>query len=504
MRKAYFRKASFKWHRKLTWIGLFAVLMFAVSALTHPLLSWTGPQAANFRPPNTVINAQQVRSIATVLKRHNIQQALVVKLVPSARGVVLQVTDSATAPRRYFDLASGTELPNYDQQHAAWLAQYYVAGDSPLAIKSIRFQTEFDSAYPWVNRLLPVYKVEFSDAANSSAYIYTEINALAGMGNDYKTQLQAVFRNLHTWAWLDHVDGARIIVMALLLLSIFALSAAGVGLLLMLRARKNMPRKTKLHRFTGYVVALPLLAFCVSGFWHLLHYGFNETNRGLKLGEPMLLASLNENVSLADLPDVPLNQVSVVSYNDQLYYRLGFPAMARANVKPASVSSGGEHAHHDMSSDVASRTARFKGQPTEHAGLYFAAKTGQQSDLNDEQLAQALASQYLQLDNSQITSSTLITRFGLHYDFRNKRLPVWQIDVDSDVGDKVFIDPTTGMLVDRLVNKDRYEAYSFGFLHKWNFLTPLMGRFWRDMLVVVILSLIILLSLLGVAMRLKR
>ena len=505
MNSAKLRKTSFQWHRKMAWTGLVALLLFVVSAATHPILSWTGPQAVNFRPPVSLIQPSQVSAVPAILARHGIEQAIVVKLLPSQDMVVLQVTQDQTGARRYFDLESGEELPGYDERHAAWLAQYYVGGDTPLPIENIEYITEFDSAYPWVNRLLPVYKVNFADDAGTAAYIYTEINALAGMGNDYKTRMQMVFRNLHTWSWLDAFDNARVIIMGLLLITVFTLAIAGVGLLVLLRGRKNMPVKTRVHRIAAYVVALPLLAFSVSGFWHLLHYGFSETHRGLKLGDSISLSGIQQGVELQGLPQTPLNQVSIVSHEGELFYRLGLPPkrfkpLGQPDRKPA----GGEHAHHEGGGGVAQRTARFKGQTTEQGGLYYSAVTGKQVLLSDKQVAIGIASKQLGADVSQVSGTQLIKRFGLHYDFRNKRLPVWQIDFESELGDKVFIDPASGMLVDRLVDRDRYEGYSFSFLHKWNFLTPFIGRFWRDVLVVVILALTLLVSMLGLAMRLTR
>lgn len=114
------------------------------------------------------------------------------------------------------------------------------------------------------------------------------------------------------------------------------------------------------------------------------------------------------------------------------------------------------------------------------------------------------AGQQLGLDKALITDTQIITRFGAHYDFRNKRLPVWRIDYDTPKGDKVFIDPATGMLVDRLVNTARYEGYSFSALHKWSFLTPFTGRKTRDVMIVIILSLAVISTILGYIMLIRK
>ena len=206
MSKMLLRKKSFQWHLLLAWVAAFALLAFCISVITHPLLSWTGPQSSAFMPPRAVMKAEQVNAIKPILEKHNIEQAIVVKLIPSAQGVLLQVTEHNDQARRYFDVETYDELRDYDQQQAQWLARYYaLGGDESVPIKEVTFQTEFDNSYTWVNRLLPVYKVTLDNDENLSTFVYTEINALAGLSNNYKTTLQAVFRNLHTWLSLIHI-----------------------------------------------------------------------------------------------------------------------------------------------------------------------------------------------------------------------------------------------------------------------------------------------------------
>jgi len=498
MSKAKLRLGSFKWHRKLAWLSFAALLLAVVSAITHPILSWTGPKAAKFRPPSMQVQAEDLAAIPGILRQHNIGAAQIVKLVPSAQGNLLQLTETADLPRRYFSLDNGEELIDFDQQQAAWLAAYYLGKDLTTQIQEITFQTEFDSAYPWVNRLLPVYHIRLSDQSNTSLYIYTELNALAGISNDYKTRLQAIFRHLHTWAWLNDFDYARIIIMALLIGSAFLMTLAGVGLLVFLRSRPVISLKTKVHRLSAYVVAIPLLGFCASGFYHLLHQGLVDTHRGMVTGKPISLAGLNAGIRFDSLPDQALNHVSLMQHNNELYYRLSLASTKHlANHQP---KKPGDHAQHAGS--IKQRNQHFKGNLSEHGSQYFSAANGSKAAITDQAVSIQLAKEFIASPSSVVSNSQLITRFGLHYDFRNKRLPVWQIDFDNALGDKVFIDPATGTMVDRLVNQDRYEGYSFSFLHKWNFLTPLTGRFWRDVLVVIILVLSLVLSVLGLSMKL--
>ena len=500
MSKMLLRKKSFQWHLLLAWVAAFALLAFCISGITHPLLSWTGPQSSAFMPPRAVMKAEQVNAIKPILEKHNIEQAIVVKLIPSAQGVLLQVTEHNDEARRYFDVETYDELRDYDQQQAQWLARYYaLGGDESVPIKEVTFQTEFDNSYTWVNRLLPVYKVTFDNDENLSTFVYTEINALAGLSNNYKTTLQAVFRNLHTWSWLNQVDSARIILMALLLISIIAMTLTGIALVLLLKNRKAMPLKAKLHRYLAYGMWLPLLMFSISGFYHLLHYGFGDTHRGLKLGSPISMKQFSQSADVVELPASPLNQISVVQYQQDLAYRLSI-ARAKKHQTNKLPQGGGEHAHHTMS-DKQTRNARFDGQATEKGSRYFSVVKGNEILATDKDVAIEIANEQLQLSEQNLVDATLVKRFGIHYDFRNKRLPVWQLKYDSGLGDMVFIDPATGILVDRLVDKDRYEGYSFSFLHKWNFLTPFIGREVRDIFIAILMGLIIIFVGLGLAMK---
>lgn len=508
--RALLRRNSFAWHLMLAWVAGVALLAFIISGLTHPLLSWTGPQSTAFRPPQSSIDAGQVNSISSILKRHQINQAVVVKLLPTKRGVMLQITENANQARRYFDLESGGELIDFDIKQAEWLARYYaVNGDVSVPVKRVEFQTEFDDAYPWVNRLLPVYKVTFDNEQNLSVFVYTEINALAGITNTYKTRVQSVFQALHTWSWLKRFENMRVIIIASLLVCLFSMILCGIALIYLLRKRESMTRKARIHRTLAYGLWLPLLAFCLSGFWHLLHTSYSDVHRGLKLGEAKSLLAMQSAATLSQLPDTPLNHLTVVEHKGDLLYRLSIPAPRKhkgssgTQAEKNEHAKHGEHAHHEKSA-VEQRTERFKGQATEKGGIYYAVNSGRRLSVGDEEVAVEIAANHLGIDVQKINATELVTRFGQYYDFRNKRLPVWQIDADTKLGDKLFVDPATGVVVDRLVNADRYEGYSFSNLHKWSFMTPLTGRFWRDVLMVITLLLALTLAGLGLVMKAKK
>jgi len=56
------------------------------------------------------------------------------------------------------------------------------------------------------------------------------------------------------------------------------------------------------------------------------------------------------------------------------------------------------------------------------------------------------------------------------------------------------------MLVDHTANMERLEGFSFSMLHKWNFITPLIGRENRDIIMSAILMLAMMAALTGYVM----
>ncbi len=516
-------------HKSLLWVALFAFLAFILSALTHPIMVWTGPQAKNFRPPTMSLNGEAVQKIPELLQASNIDEAAVVKVVPTMHGNLLQVTPKASSdnhlPREYIDLDSGERLEGFDQEQAKWLARYYTGlSEADAPIKSVEFITEFSNDYPWVNRLIPVYKITFGSSdkndQNLSAYVYTETNALAGLNNDWKQSLQAIFQTFHTWAWLDDYPVLRVGIILVLLLNVLAMLMTGLVLLLKIRRKKYKNASQRLHRGLAWVVWLPLFGFTVSGLYHLLQYELVDNVRGMRLGSSLVkgeLLSEEVNGTLTKQTDLSsafqslatkkLNSFSLIRHegnNGPAYFY-------RASLAKEGGKENGSfkpHAHHQKPAQVLSanqqRNKRFDGINREQGALYMSVVPG--NELNDERYSRDLALKYLGLENAaypiQINVEK-VTRFGPDYDFRNKRLPVYKVSLDTDDGDRVFIDPVTGIVVDHLKDIQRYEGLSFSLLHKWNFMMAFADRQQRDITIVVFLVFMLVLAGLGVAMRFK-
>ncbi|WP_299595319.1 PepSY-associated TM helix domain-containing protein [uncultured Microbulbifer sp.] len=479
------KKQWLDWHNKLGWYALAGILVWAVSGISHPMMAWFGPKAASFFPPSVSVSANQLNGLPQLLAEpSHVRDAKVVKVVPSASGPLLQVTRSEIAPRDYYRLSDGSAVAEGDQQQARWLAGYY-SGRSEDQIQTIRLQTSFDNAYPSVNRLLPVYRVEYAGDDGLTLFVHTETAALASITDSRKATMQGIFRQLHTFAWLDGLEYGRLILIGLLMLTLFAFAATGLALVIALRPANGKQRKIKdgkrrYHRLLGYVLWLPLLGWSASGFYHLLQSSLVEPAQGLRLGQTAEIQNLSADFRWMDtLAGRAINSLSLISGPDGApLYRAGFAP--------------------DKSSAPGSRDQRFDGRPSEAGALFVDARSGAVLDsFGDREQAQLLTMRHTGIAESEIANLQLVTRYGPGYDFRNKRLPVWQIDVADDSKRMLFVDPVTGVLVDQSRRVDRAERLSFSLLHKWSHLTPLTGRQVRDGMIVFTLLLILASSVIG-------
>lgn len=513
---------SYSKHQWLGLIGGISLLVWGLSGLTHIAMVLFGPQQAAFMPPAASVALEGARLIAATLAEQGIGQAVAVKTVPAPGGGVLwQVTPAADGTRRYFRPADGSEVTGGDRAQAEFLARHYLATDR--AITSARLQTEFDADYPWVNRLLPVWKLKFAGEDGLTAYVHTETSSLAAVNNTTKARLQSVFRALHTWEWVPPgMDWLRVIVIGVMVGSLLALGLTGIAMLVTVRRKKRLPGSRGWHRIAGYVLALPLIMFSASGIYHLIQSTLVPPASQLTMGRPVNVASGQWPVEAdwaliakgRDIASIAL----VEGAEGQPLYRIGL-------APPKGAMGGGEHDHgpakphgaegHDHAAMMAAeakapttdaeiREARFAGIKPDGPAIYLDAATGNVVTSGDKDLARAIARRFTGAPDSAVTGVELVTRFSHEYDFRNKRLPVWRVDYGAPVNASLFVDTGAGVLVDRVADGEKPERLVFSFIHKWNFLFP-VGRLGQNVVVgAFTLALIGFMAALGLRMDLAR
>ncbi|NBB26283.1 hypothetical protein GVM20_14215 [Porphyrobacter sp. SLTP] len=518
---------SYSKHQWLGLIGGISLLVWGLSGLTHIAMVLFGPQQAQFMPPAASVELEGARPIAETLAQQGIGEAVAVKTVPAAGGGVLwQVTGDPLTARRYFRPDNGSEVAGGDRAQAEFLARHYLATDR--AITSAKLQTEFDADYPWVNRLLPVWKLEFSGDDGLTAYVHTETSSLAAVNNTTKNRLQSVFRALHTWEWVPPgMDWLRVVVIALMVGSLLALGLTGIAMLVTVRRKKRLPGARGWHRIAGYVLALPLIMFSASGIYHLIQSAMVPPQSNLAMGKPVNVASgkwpIEADWSLIakerDIASVAL----VEGAAGQPLYRIGLAppkgSMGRGEHDHGPAKAPAEHGMegHDHAAMMAAqaaakvpttdaeiREARFAGIKPDGPAIYLEAATGKLVASGDKDLARAIARRFTGAPDSAVTGVELVTRFSHEYDFRNKRLPVWRVDYGAPISASLFVDTGAGVLVDRVADREKPERLVFSFIHKWNFLFP-VGRLAQNVLVgAFAIALIGFMAVLGLRMDLVR
>ena len=520
-------------HRWLGLIGGISLFIWGLSGLAHIALVLLGPQQATFMPPRAAIELTGARPISDILAQNGIGEAVVVKTVAGPEGAALwQVTQEPAAPRRYFAPQDGAEIAGGDRAQAEFIARHFLQTDA--AVSAARLQTKFDANYPWVNRLLPVWKLEFASEDNLTAYVHTETSSLAAVNNTTKTRLQGAFRILHSWEWVpESMDWLRVIVMGLLVGSLFALAATGVMMLVSVRRKSRAPGARGWHRLAGYVLALPLIMFSASGIYHLVQSALVPAGTQLRMGEPINVSSgawpIEEDWATISKGRAIAGVSLVRGADGGALYRVALASHGTGGPGGSSGGSGGAHDHgggggdnagakeHGAmarpaldkaasapSSDAEIREARFAGIKPDSKAIYINAATGELSPSSETEMVTALATAHSGAGKEAIRNIEEVTRFSHEYDFRNKRLPVWRVDYAEPVKASLFVDPASGVLVDKVADWEKPERLFFSMVHKWNFLFPI-GRLNLNLVVGgFVIALLVFMAALGLRMDLKR
>lgn len=426
-------------HRWLGVIACIAVLMFASSGLLHPVMSWLQPQAVQFMPPPVAMPAQAV-SLRDVLDRHDIESfsAAIVATLP--QGPVYRVQTATET--RYFAIVDGAEILDGERQHAELLARHFLGDREANMLASTRID-RFDNDYVFVNRLLPAWRVDFGRDDAMQVYVDTAGNRLATLTDARKRWMQAYFRALHDFDFIDN-NTLRVALMLVLLAATFATAVFGVVMYVRLkRAAQRLQRlgTRRWHRRLALAIAVVTFSFTISGTWHLLQGEFD-----VPVPATPSLAFSRDNIGHA-IPPAGFTLLQVD----------GVPCF-RITASRAAQGAAHAHHHHATSSDNAT---------TEPACL----DTTQLQPVAsaEHRRAEQLARHYAQAE-SAIEEMTQITRFEGEYGFINKRLPVWKVRFIGN-STRWYVETSTGALALRADDAAAREGWVFSIFHKARFIS---------------------------------
>ena len=479
------KKKIYKWHRTLSLIIAIPVILWAASGFMHPLMTNIRPKIATQGIAPVAIDSSMIRlNLEQALLQNGIDSFCNVRLVHIDTNWFYQVQKKYNAIPDYLSVKTGKLLKRGDWLYAQYLAKIFLEGNqkdttttatgmpvpdccdaaSICVLKNTKGSqvtdavrlTAFDNEYKSINRLLPVYKVNFDRADGIRVYVETTQDRFAFAMDNRRAAFDTFFRLVHTWAWLDLLGKGKYLVEFLLVSLAFITTLMGVYIFFTTKSKKvngnGLVKARRNHRYTAIVVALFTLMFTFSSGYHALSK-LQEDTRDRFYAHP-LFAAKDIRFSLPALMAAvkkPVINIGLVQINGKNYWQVFEPA--------AGKSKTGTGKDLMKSMQVAAPQVDY-------------VSTGYTTILPDGEASYAryLATLFSGHPESSIRSVQLQTRFDNEYNFTDKRLPVWKVDYNLNGHERWYVETSTGRLSVMVNNSELAEGYSFATLHKHEFM----------------------------------
>lgn len=484
----------YRWHRALGLITVVPVIMWALSGLSHPLMSnLLRPAIAHETVPTPPLApAALAVPVAQVLARHGLAAVQNLRVVQLHRQPTYQVTDFR-GRLRYFGAATGQEVPDGDRAYAEDVARYLLA-DSTSAVASAERLTQFTGEYKFINRLLPVWKITLARPDGMSVFIETGQSRLGTFNNHARATFLWVFGMLHNWDFLAALPRPVHLGIMLVFCTIIWLSAlSGLVIYGFVRRKLRQPRSAqdgvgwlrRRHRTLGLWVAFVTFTFALSASYHLLQKFTpdrrNDVARVSAFAATELAWPLPEALAAA-----PVHRVSLVRVAGQPYYRLvsqgpaGPPTVQYRSTRTGQPLPDGELRYALELGEEFMTRLHGEAPPATATGA------GEDGALPDCCTPPSLTAETAVAIGppaagpaASLASPELVTKFAGEYGFVNKRLPVVKLAFAGPGHPALYVEPATGRLAALVTDGDRREGLSFAVLHKF-FLMDWAGKNIRD------------------------
>lgn len=217
------------WHRRLALLACLGVLCWAATGVLHPLMSNLQPRPAAFLPPQALLPLQGLQAPAAVLGAAGLKEVQALRLLVLDGEPYYQVRLPGASEPRYWHARSGAPA-DLVARHAERLAQHYLGTTEPLRYAGSL--SGFDGEYAFVNRLLPVARVDTAREDGLRLYLDLHQDRLGTLVDERKAWFGRLFQTLHSFRWLDGAGPLRPVLMSLLLAAAgarLARPAAGAG-----------------------------------------------------------------------------------------------------------------------------------------------------------------------------------------------------------------------------------------------------------------------------------
>lgn len=495
------KQNMYKWHRTLGIITVIPVIFWCLSGLMHPIMAhWFKPTIAHEKLEETPLNQEQINmSIHDVLVKNSIKQFKNFRMVAFNNATYYQVKTLVANEVLYFNALDGKLLANGDTKYAEWLSRYFIA-DQQSKLSSIAMQTSFDGEYKYVNRYLPVWKLNFDRNDDMDVYVETTSSKLATYNPTSRKIQLWFFDNFHNWNFLEAITNKTLqIIVMLLLLTIIGLSALS-GVLIYgffwkvfkkVPVTDNQSKFKKHHRKIGIAVSLVTFTFVFSGGYHATKKFEPYTLDKMAYAPTFNTADLVTANALVK-PDSNWANYSLIQFRNTIYLQVGLlenedneSKNIYFNYKTAVQK---ENIEIPYATFLAEKFTKMMDAPEQEAASDCCMITNSDSAIKNAKLVET---DYLyQFDNRE-------------YGFVNKRLPVIKLKYSTDDDTTIYIEPSTSRLAAFVESGDRLEGYSFAILHKFLFM-DWAGKNIRDLVTALAALGVLTVGLMGLYLFVKK
>ena len=493
-------KKLYRLHRVLSTVLGIPVLLWALSGLMHPLMTTLRPRIATQSTPVKALPDSALQNgvpLKKVLNKAGIAHADYIRVISLQDNWYYQVLSCDSL--RYFSILKGDELLGGDLKYSAYLASHYLSGEQPSpAITSIQKITHFTTAYAAVNRLLPVIQVSFDRPDGIQVFVSTRDSKFSFAADNNRNTFNQLFAWLHTWSWLDELPRLKAAIIAIILLLTLLTATIGIYLAIKTKAAKAsskpIVRAKRLHRITASIGAIFMLAWAFSGLVHAIQ----------NARPPDLITAINHQSITTDL--LPDNNRLLFGL-DSLGSHAATPYLMSGarlfNLDGQLILSTTALNPHGAAPKDLLKSQAAQALPCRY--FTIAAEGSSAFEITEDQMFSKMASlAFIQtglstaLDKDQLLLSR-VAHFSADYNFADKILPVLKVQSKQDPSKALYIDPQTVSIVKKPDTFKAFDAYSFAFFHKHEFMAW-AGKSAKD--TSTILGILILITLLVVGYRL--
>jgi len=225
-----------QWHRRIGLAFSAVLLLASISGSYHALYKLAITEPSPVPPATTFVPAALPYPLHRALALA-VEQGPVIDmaLVETADGPQWRFTHPGKpkplAPT-YVSARSGTVWEGGDHAQARWLACRH-SGFTQEEVFSVETVGSFTSEFGFVQRRLPVVKVQFRQPENPRYYIETATGIVAWQARDIDAYERFSFRYLHKWGFADFLGpNVRDAIMVALTLGCTLVAALGIVLLI--------------------------------------------------------------------------------------------------------------------------------------------------------------------------------------------------------------------------------------------------------------------------------